>query len=131
MDVEFLKLIEQGAARRPVAYNRRWHLDEDDRRHHGRRKWEPAAIDRFVDLLAGIEGLYPPDWSAADAVRFRGRIRGHERLLADLFTDSPDALRVVLTAPARPAEITLVHAAQLEENPFTRLFERAVAEFLK
>src|SRR5688500_14261238 len=93
MDDEFLKLIEQGAARRPVAYNRRWHLDEDDRRHHGRRKWEPQALEEIVRLAAAIDSLYPPDWSDENAVRFRAK--GSAEPLAEVFTDAPEYLRVV------------------------------------
>ena len=120
MDADFLKLVEGGEARRPVAYNRRWHLDEDDRRHQGRRKWEPAAIEALVRLAATVESLYPPDWSHEKAVRFRAK--GKAQPLAEVFTDSAEHLRVVVGG----SEITVTEAEQVMDETFAARFTSAL-----
>ena len=96
---------------RPTIYNRPWHLDADDRRHHGRRQWEAATIETFVEVLSSIDGVYPPDWSERDVVRFRSI--GAAEPFAELWTDKPSALRLVLRiSPAsKPAiEGCRIHA---------------------
>src|SRR4029450_13454119 len=94
MDDEIRQIAEAGVKTRPTAYNRRWHLDEDNRRHQGERKWDPAAVEAFVRPAGTVSWLYPPDWSDRDAVRFRGV--GTGTLFAELWTDSPEELLLVL-----------------------------------
>ena len=79
---------------RPTIYNRPWHMDQDERRHHGRREWDPSAIETFVELLSSLDGLYPPDWSDRDAVRFRAA--GRNEPFAEIWTDKSAALRLVV-----------------------------------
>jgi hypothetical protein len=79
---------------KPRIYNRPWHLDADGRRHRGRRKWEPMAVEAIIELAAGIDWLYPPDFSRRDFIRFRAS--GGEKPLADLRTGRPDCLRLIL-----------------------------------
>lgn len=74
---------------KPQIFNRPWHLDLDDRRHHGARRWEREALQALLDLAAGFEFLYPPDWSDRDVVTLRGPRRAG---FATVRTDSPDAL---------------------------------------
>lgn len=85
---------------RPTIYNRPWHMDADDRRHHGRRQWEAGAIEALVEFLSSMDGVYPPDWSERDCVRFRSA--GADGAFAELWTDKPTTLRLVVhvAAPA-------------------------------
>lgn len=85
---------------RPTIYNRPWHMDADDRRHHGRRRWEAGAIEALVEVLSSMDGLYPPDWSERDVVRFRAA--GANAPFAELWTDKASALRLVVQANAPP-----------------------------
>jgi hypothetical protein len=55
---------------RPDIYNRRWHLDENARRHHGKRRWDPATLDALLTRLSTLD-LYPPDFSHPDRIRLR------------------------------------------------------------
>lgn len=75
----------------PTIYNRLWHLDADDRRHHGQRKWEPAALDRLLDLANAVENCYPPNFSDRDVVRLSACDIG---CIAELRTDDPRQLLV-------------------------------------
>ena len=75
---------------RPRIYNRLWHMDADDRRHHGRRRWEPEALEALVALAAEVDHIYPPDWSDEAAVRFRAS--GRPQPVAEIRTDDPDHL---------------------------------------
>ena len=126
---------------RPTIYNRPWHVDADDRRHHGRRRWEPAAIESFVELLAAIDGLYPPDWSDRDVVRFRAAGSGGP--FAELWTDKAASLRLVLHVARPPkiamdgcrvrvdddrCEVLLKTPAALGTPDFAHLIRRAVAQ---
>jgi hypothetical protein len=79
---------------RPTIYNRPWHFDADERRHHGRRQWDPSVIESLVELLSSVEGVYPPDWSERDVVRFR--VAGSAEPFAELWTDEPSTLRFVI-----------------------------------
>jgi hypothetical protein len=85
---------------RPTIYNRPWHMDQDERRHRGRRQWEPGAIEALVGLLSTLDGLYPPDWSDRDVVRFRAA--GASGPLAELWTDKPSALRLIVHVASPP-----------------------------
>jgi hypothetical protein len=100
---ELAKHLGQHPESRPTIYNRPWHMDQDDRRHHGRRHWDPAAIEAFVELLSFRDGLYPPDWSDRDAVRFCAVGAGEP--FAELWTDKPGALRLVvyMSDPPKPS----------------------------
>lgn len=126
---------------RPTIYNRPWHVDADERRHHGRRRWEPAAIEAFVELLSAIDGIYPPDWSDRDVVRFRAAGSGGS--FAELWTDKTTNLRLVihLARPSRIAmdgcrvrveddrfEVLLKTPAPLNSTGFVDLIRRAVAQ---
>ena len=91
---ELVKHLEQHPGSRPTIYNRPWHMDQDERRHHGRRRWEPTAIEAFVEILSSLDGLYPPDWSDRDAVRFRAA--GANEPFAEMWTDKPASLRLVV-----------------------------------
>ena len=126
---------------RPTIYNRPWHMDADDRRHHGRRRWEPEAVEAFVALLATVDGLYPPDWSGRDVVRFR--MAGAEAPFAELRTDKPANLRLVfhLSRPPKLAmegcriridgdrcEVLLKTAAPLRNPAFATLVAESLAQ---
>jgi hypothetical protein len=118
MDDEIRQIAEAGVKTRPTAYNRRWHLDEDGRRHQGERQWDPAAVEAFVALAATVDWLYPPDWSDRDAVRFRA---AGGNIFAELWTDSPEALRLVLPNP-QVYELHFSAAAAFEGGDFRREF---------
>jgi hypothetical protein len=75
---------------RPRIYNRLWHMDADDRRHHGRRRWESEALEAIVGLAAEVDQVYPPDWSDEAVVRFRAS--GRPQPVAEIRTDHPDHL---------------------------------------
>ena len=91
---ELVNHLEQHPESRPTIYNRPWHMDQDDRRHHGRRQWDPSAIEAFVEILSPLDGLYPPDWSDRDAVRFRAA--GASEPFAEVWTDKASTLRLVV-----------------------------------
>jgi hypothetical protein len=126
---------------RPTIYNRPWHLDADERRHHGRREWEASAIEAFVELLSTIDGLYPPDWSERDVARFRAV--GASEPFAELWTDKASSLRLVfhVSPPAKLAiegcrihgnnercEVLLKTPAPINAPAFANLVRQAVAQ---
>lgn len=93
---------------KPRIFNRPWHLDADERRHHGRRRWDPAAVEALLELASTIDCLYPPDFSHRDTIRFRAA--GASRPLAELRTSNPAELRLLLvgfTEPVTPLRKTL------------------------
>ena len=90
---------------RPRLYNRLWHLDADDRRHRGRRRWEAGIIDAFVDLAGAVDCLYPPDWSDKSRVRFR--IAGQTAAFAEIHTGRADSLAILLH-PRSPAKLRVL-----------------------
>lgn len=92
MDELIRKAAEIGAKSRPTLYNRRWHLDEDQRRHHGARQWEVRVIEEVLALAAASPGLYPPDFSDRDTVIFRAV--STRSIVAAIRTDS--ATEIVL-----------------------------------
>ena len=103
---ELVKHLEQHPESRPTIYNRPWHMDQDERRHHGRRQWDPAAIEGFVGIVSVVEGVYPPDWSDRDAVRFRAAGAGEP--FAEMWTDQPAVLRLVVFM-SDPPKLALPH----------------------
>lgn len=92
MDELIRQAAETGTKSRPTLYNRRWHLDEDQRRHHGARQWDARVIEEIIALAAASTGLYPPDFSDRDAVLFRAV--GTRKIVAEIRTDS--ATEIVL-----------------------------------
>jgi hypothetical protein len=84
----------RGADQRPRSYNRLWHLDADNRRYHGLRRWDSGAVEAFVQLASKLDFLYPPDWSRPDRVVFRAS--GTDIPFASVRTDKPTLLRLVL-----------------------------------
>jgi len=92
-------------------------------------------------VLSSIDGLYPPDWSERDVIRFRS-VRATEPF-AELWTDKPSSLRLVLrVAPAlKPAiegcrihvndercEVLLKAPAPVRTPAFNDLIREAVAQ---
>jgi hypothetical protein len=103
---------------KPQIYNRPWHLDLDDRRHHGRRQWERGALEQLIALIGGLDSVYPPDWSDSDVVRFR--VPGLAEPFAEVRTDDP--ARVVLML-RKGLAFAVVVAADLPEDLPSRLAE--------
>ncbi|MGE5608397.1 MAG: hypothetical protein ACM359_04030 [Bacillota bacterium] len=131
---------------KPRIYNRPWHFDADDRRHHGRRTWDPNAIDAFLNLASQIDQLYPPDFSARNAIRLRAS--NHTRPIAELRTSNPTRLVLVLqpckafTLPAlrkslqlpvkltptrRQIHLEITSPAQVASRSFARFFTKYTA----
>ena len=138
---ELVKHLEQNPESRPTIYNRPWHMDQDDRRHHGRRQWEPGAIEALVEILSSLDSLYPPDWSDRDVVRFRAT--GASDPFAEISTDKPAALRLVvyvndppklalphcrIHADHRRCEVHLKSPEPLRTAALTDLILRAVSQ---
>lgn len=103
---------------RPPVYSRLWHLDADDRRHHGRRRWDPAAIEAFVALAAAIDRLYPPDWSDSATIRFRAS--GETQPFAEIRTDNPDHLVLIMQGWT----IHIAQREQIDSSEFHAWFDR-------
>ena len=93
-----------GMPTKPQIYNRPWHLDLDDRRHHGARQWEREVLQSLIDLAAQVDSLYPPDWSEKDLVTLRGC---GGLAFAKIHTDSPAFLSFAM---ARAGEREEAHA---------------------
>ena len=91
---KFADIISRTGGKRPAPYNRRWHCDEDRRRHHGRRTWDAGTLDALVNLIGDIDGLYPPDWSDPNLIRCR--LAGTSSVAVEIATDDPDQLRVTI-----------------------------------
>jgi hypothetical protein len=79
---------------KPRIYNRPWHLDADDRRHHGKRRWNVALLESLLAAAARIESLYPPDFSARNVIRLRAA--GIARPVATISTASGASLTVTI-----------------------------------
>ena len=109
---------EPPAPRRAPVYSRLWHLDADGRRHHGRRHWDPAAIEAFVALAATVDRLYPPDWSDVAAVRFRPS--GDDRPFAEIRTDDPDHLVLMMCGQT----LHISRRQQIDSAEFRAVFAR-------
>ena len=138
---ELVKHLEQHSESRPTIYSRPWHMDQDERRHHGRRQWDPAVIEGFVGIVSCVEGVYPPDWSGRDAVRFRAA--GGNEPFAEIWTNTPAALRLVVfvndppklavphcrsDADHRRCEVHLKSPEPLRTGALTNLILHAVSQ---
>ncbi len=99
---------------RTAVYNRYWHLDLNNRRHLGRRKWEQAALEALVDLAGQLDWLYPPDFSNRHAVRFRAAGRSDDFLV--IRTSRPRCLMLQL----HPATDVSSRTIQRTKVPFVR-----------
>lgn len=94
----------------PDIYNRRWHMDENDRRHHGKRKWDPATIDALLARLSTLD-LYPPDFSDPNLIRLRA-FHGTKPVVT-----IDTRLRSVLRLRLRSKSYDLVTPADLGARP--------------
>jgi hypothetical protein len=132
---------------KPRIYNRPWHLDADERRHGGRRKWEVAAAEAIIELAGEVGWLYPPDFSARDLIRFRAS--GGEAF-ADLRTSGRTSLHLQLyrkktvggagtrkqlgmesRKTKRGVELALVTASQARSRAFRAFFRGYARAFHK
>jgi len=111
---------------KPKLYNRPWHLDLDDRRHHGHRQWDRAVLERLIDLISRFDFLYPPDWSDLNSIRFRAS--GVSDNFAEIRTDDPHAVVLILWPKGKSSPITVSSAADLSIG-FERRLAVSAADF--
>lgn len=82
-----------------------------------------AALEGFFALAAKLDWLYPPDFSDRDQIALRTT---GNRLFAQVFTDRPTVLRLVLHVPAR-REFVVRSAKDLEDGELARGLAEAIS----